>query len=195
VQGLVTLHASNSRTGGFCVIPGSHLLHDQLMEQEGSSDKNFFIVPPSFLSQHTHLPHILPICEPGDMILWDSRTIHCNTPAIEPPDAPVDQPLRIAGYVSMVPTEKASTNTLHIRRRMYEEYIGSNHWPHILPYSSPAEVRAHTTGGGSRRRDLQDAHEDIQRLVCGDGYQVFLLNNNNNNTTGEEGTEEGMAGV
>jgi hypothetical protein len=91
------------------------------------------------------------VCSAGDVILWDSRTIHCNCPALVPPPLAVDEALpvsllRVVGYVCMTPTEsvgralelvntfdmKGADELLETRVRLYERRIGSSHWPHLL---------------------------------------------------------------
>jgi hypothetical protein len=74
-------------------------------------------------------------CQAGDMILWDSRTVHCNTPAtaIEKrhQDEPVDL-LRIVAYISMSPTTFVNGRTLdefrEKRKQMVENNCTLTHW-------------------------------------------------------------------
>jgi hypothetical protein len=107
VQGLVTLTPAHEYTGGFCVMPGTHRQHDEYSRRHPYGDRQGDFLP---------VPHGDPIlrhqgyllrADPGDLILWDSRTIHCNGPALHrPSDAPRDMPvpgpselLRLVGYV------------------------------------------------------------------------------------------------
>jgi hypothetical protein len=82
VQGLVTLRAANRHTGGLCVVPRSHLQHDTVCSYAAVSDGDFVPMPP-------HDPLVaagkLVVCEAGDLVLWDSRTVHCNSPALVDP--------------------------------------------------------------------------------------------------------------
>jgi len=34
----------------------------------------------------------------GDMVIWDSRTLHCSISGFEPPTTPIDRYLRVASY-------------------------------------------------------------------------------------------------
>jgi hypothetical protein len=142
VQGLVTLKDVNAATGGFCCVPGSHLYHDQVLETDLSHNpqRNYIPIPQDFRPTGAELPlrEILVVCQAGDLILWDSRTIHCNTPALTDPVTPPTPPpplqsdalLRMVCYVCMTPTAKASEEILRQRVQLFEHAIGTNHWPH-----------------------------------------------------------------
>ena len=72
----------------------------------------------------------------GDMILWDSRTIHCSTPALDTSHAHIHPPnklLRVASYISMTPYHLASESVISNRVKAYEYDHTTTHWPHIIP--------------------------------------------------------------
>lgn len=135
VQGAVLLTAATEQTGGLCVVPGSHLGHGDLMSYTSTSpDGQDFVHVPS--------PHINPLvrggglvrAEAGDLLLWDSRTVHCNTPALRDPTLvagyPDDAMLRLVVYVCMTPRRLATAEALSLRRRAVLAGVGSTHWPH-----------------------------------------------------------------
>lgn len=129
VQGLISLTDTDGTTGGFCCIPGSHKHHDELIDG-CKHDGNFFKVPAGFsglLDQQ-----VIPKCKAGDMILWDSRTIHCSTPAIVKPTSPADSLLRVASYVCMTPRSLVSEEVIEARVHHYESNRTGTHWPHII---------------------------------------------------------------
>merc|ERR1712129_471939 len=76
------------------------------------------------------MPHRQLQLRGGDFVLWDSRCVHCSTPALEAPTAPTDRLLRAAVYVCMTPREKATEKTLEARRKGYENAMTTSHWPH-----------------------------------------------------------------
>jgi len=83
VQGLVTYYDANAETGGLCLIPGSHLHHPEVCERAPTSkmDVDYVSIPkndPVLTSEQA----ILVCAKAGDLILWDSRTVHCNTCAL-----------------------------------------------------------------------------------------------------------------
>merc|ERR1711937_267831 len=86
----------------------------------------------------------------GDLILWDSRCIHCNTPGIvetqstgghagdidcmnfgsyDDASAQVEL-LRVVGYVCMTPAAWAPNDILVKRKDAFINKVGTNHWPH-----------------------------------------------------------------
>mmetsp|Transcript_5229 Transcript_5229/g.8056 ORF Transcript_5229/g.8056 Transcript_5229/m.8056 type:complete len:351 (-) Transcript_5229:175-1227(-) len=157
VQGLVTLYDATEATGGFCAIPKSHLCHDELVNEAASNDKNFVRVPHDFAALNG--PQHLITCKAGDMILWDSRTIHCNTPAITPPTTPENELLRMVGYVCMTPSSKASKEVIENRIAIYERGLGTTHWPHISTYTANKD--------DPPVRSIDDAPADVRSLVIG----------------------------
>ena len=142
VQGLVQLTPANEYTGGFCVIPGSHKGHEAFSRRHPSAhlQGDFLIVPDGdpLLSQASGF-HLLR-ADPGDLILWDSRTIHCNGPAIHPPEsAPssahvpkADELLRLVGYVCCTPASWCTTQVQQKRAQAAIEKTTSTHWPHAF---------------------------------------------------------------
>jgi hypothetical protein len=157
VQGLVSYLDANEKTGGLCVIVGSHKQHtsiccrNPLAYREGDFLK---------ISQDDPIMSIenekrLVCCSAGDLILWDSRTIHCNTPGIEDVTTvinddkeditnafnddreenknEIDQKqelIRICAYICMSPLSFANPKILNLRRQAFIYNISSSHWPY-----------------------------------------------------------------
>jgi predicted RNA-binding protein with EMAP domain len=74
-------------------------------------------------------------CRAGDFVVWDSRTIHCNSPAIAIEERCKNQPidlLRIVAYVSMSPTSFVNDEKLDEFREKRKEIVENNctttHW-------------------------------------------------------------------
>lgn len=87
-QGLVSLTESNESTGGFAAIPGSHKCHAEIFQRWPLDRENDFFVLPrcdELLSPSATKPQLLPL-HAGDMVLWDSRLLHCNVPGFHPFD-------------------------------------------------------------------------------------------------------------
>jgi hypothetical protein len=82
-------------------------------------------------------------CQSGDLVLWDSRLVHCNSPSIVPeerdPNQPVDL-LRIVAYVSMSPTTFIRGQTVDQFRKKRKLYAQNNctlsHWSTELSEAS-----------------------------------------------------------
>jgi hypothetical protein len=158
VQGLVSYKDANAQTGGFCVIPGSQKYHDELVDLASMGDANFVKVPGSFHALKEK--QILPKVKAGDLILWDSRCIHANTPSlIKPIDQLEDDLLRIVAYVCMMPSNLASEDVIRNRINIFESGKGSTHWPHVIPYTCRAPE--------TKTFELQNIDMEQKKLICG----------------------------
>merc|ERR1712228_404390 len=69
IQGIVSLYDQDKSTGSTVVVPGSHLWSIQLIPENKISAKK----------------KILICCKAGDLVMFNSRTIHCNSPSIISP--------------------------------------------------------------------------------------------------------------
>eukprot|EP00927_Polykrikos_kofoidii_P051615 TRINITY_DN45408_c0_g1_i1.p1 TRINITY_DN45408_c0_g1~~TRINITY_DN45408_c0_g1_i1.p1 ORF type:complete len:359 (-),score=40.68 TRINITY_DN45408_c0_g1_i1:534-1544(-) len=155
VQGLVSLFDQNARTGGLVVIPASHLHHNEVVEL-AEDDADFININES--SPLLRGQPRLVCCKAGDLVLWDSRTIHCNTPAVEVPTCPCDQLLRAVVYVCMTPKAWATPEALRRRREGYEIRMTTTHWPH---------TGALGVGWGKPcRLDFDKAEDERKALIC-----------------------------
>ena len=76
-------------------------------------------------------PPIMAHMEAGDMMLWDSRTVHCSSPGIEPaaasdPSAPAL--IRAASLVCMMPRSKATADVIAKRRAAVDAVVSTTNW-------------------------------------------------------------------
>lgn len=127
VQGMVSLLDQGPATGGLVVIPGSQHRHEDVLTF-AKTDVDF-VEPPDECAV-LQSPRRLVSCRAGDMILWDSRCLHCNMPAVRMPDRPRNELLRAVVYVCMTPRSWADPKDLEKRRKGYEMNLTSSHWPH-----------------------------------------------------------------
>eukprot|EP00298_Acanthocystis_sp_HF-20_P015099 c21026_g1_i2.p1 GENE.c21026_g1_i2~~c21026_g1_i2.p1 ORF type:complete len:340 (-),score=155.69 c21026_g1_i2:115-1134(-) len=144
VQGLVTLYDATCNTGGLIVIPKSHLQFEEICARHGCTptSRDFVLIKEDdeILKE---LTPIFPLAKAGDLILWDSRCIHCNSPGIEPKKTvgilpemlsrfflPAENDIiRLVSYVCMVPRSKANEEVLEKRKTAFEKRITTTHWP------------------------------------------------------------------
>ena len=128
VQGLVALSPQSAASGGLCVVPGSHKWHGSLCEDQIDPTTDYVTVQPYWEGFAALPARRRVVCEAGDLILWDSRTVHCNAPATRP-ECPDGALLRAACYVCQVPRAKASAAVLQARREGYRAGATTSHWP------------------------------------------------------------------
>ncbi|CAF0806442.1 unnamed protein product [Adineta ricciae] len=143
IQGFVSLTDQNETTGGLILFPGTHLRFNELVDVV-RREKDFIPIP----SDHPVLNRGRAIgkfihCRAGDLVVWDSRVIHCNSPAFVDREQLSDQPnelIRIVAYVSMGPTTFVRDYTLgqfqKQRKLMVQNNCTLTHWTFELTKES-----------------------------------------------------------
>lgn len=132
-QGLVDVLGTDAAGGGgFAVVPRSHTLFGSwrmdcpgIVDSFGGDD---YFEPPR---DHPCLRSaIVPRTRPGDLVLWDSRTVHCSHPGPEPPDDDGEPRLsRLVCYACFTPAMRADGSCFERRRRSVREGITTTHVP------------------------------------------------------------------
>lgn len=131
VQGIINLSTSGPEDGGLVVYPKSHLYNDEFFDTQ--TDKSTWTPLDRYMFNAEQLawfaakgirPH--KVCaEIGDLILWDSRTVHYGS---EP--SPASSTIRTAIYAAYTPAKLASAETLKVKAEIFKEFGGTTHWPH-----------------------------------------------------------------
>lgn len=132
VQGLVNLLPTSPATGGNVVVPGSHRLFEHIpaqykerLDRIHSSVDHF-----RFPNDDPNLAHTQPIMchmEAGDLMLWDSRTIHCSAPSLQTPTAGAEL-LRAASLICMMPRSKSNAKVIEKRKHAVETRTSTTNW-------------------------------------------------------------------
>jgi len=141
VQGFLNFYPAGPTDGGLCVIAKSHTIFNKIFEDRPhlarrgdwtplESDRTLW----NTISKNESLKSIKLCCQPGDFVLWDSRTIHSGYPAIEPRALPekssVKLPLRrLVAYVCMTPKSRMSATLAERRKQAYFLGWTTSHWP------------------------------------------------------------------
>eukprot|EP01051_Picozoa_sp_SAG22_P017320 SAG22_NODE_2643_length_2341_cov_6.214541_1_plen_389_part_00 len=160
VQGVLTYTDATAATGGLVVLPRTHHEHDAMCARHPTAYGDYLqLKPTDELLSGTRQAQLV-TAPAGSLLLWDSRLVHCNTPALVTPPAdgrgaatPLEL-LRVASYVCMVPRGFATAETLRNRVDAWEAREGTNHWPQYV-----APTRA------EKSRSIADAPAEVQRLV------------------------------
>merc|ERR1712093_265727 len=93
----------------------------------------------------------------GDLILWDSRTVHANSPAMVNAEHCPDSLLRMVCYTCMTPRAWASDQCIRERQSAFERKVGGTHWPH--------EFKPRDSLQGEIMRSFAEEPETIKHLV------------------------------
>ena len=132
VQGLVNLLPTSEKIGGNVVIPRSHKFFENIPNEYEERlsrlplDVDHFRFPnddPKLTSETAVMCHM----EPGDMLLWDSRTIHCSNSGSEL-EKDTNSLIRAAALICMMPKHLTSEDVLEKRREAVEKLISTTNW-------------------------------------------------------------------
>lgn len=134
VQGMLPLLDVTAATGGLEVVPRSHT--DEAREVLKRHYKWAGDWCP--LSSGCPLPArpVLLLAEAGDLILWDSRTVHGGKVGTGAASGGETQLARLSVAVAMTPRERASDKVLDLRRAGFASGESFNHCPHEAGTSS-----------------------------------------------------------
>ncbi|CAF0961634.1 unnamed protein product [Rotaria sordida] len=135
IQAFISLTDNNEITGGLIVFSHTHLRFNELNNLARRS-KDFVAIP----SMHSILDRGNAIgkfihCQSGDLVVWDSRLVHCNSCAFISDESLKNQSidfLRIVAYVSMSPATFVYNQTLDQFRKKRKLLAQNNctltHW-------------------------------------------------------------------
>jgi len=139
VQGLVNFYDSGEDDGGLVVVPDSiKIFKDIFKARDFKTERDYVTVHKNddqgiWKNEAANLQPIKIVANAGDMLLWDSRTIHCNSPANTERQVPADgtilSPRRLVAYVCMTPMKRLTENVKENRRTAYLQGATTNHWP------------------------------------------------------------------
>ncbi|MDA7727004.1 phytanoyl-CoA dioxygenase family protein [Pseudomonadales bacterium] len=138
VQGLVNLLPTTPNTGGNVVIPGSHMMHDQISELY---TERLARIPAQI--DHFRFPNNDPLLadsnpitchmEAGDLLLWDSRTIHCSSPPTNTDAVAPDKNalIRAISLICMMPRSKSNEDVILRRKAAVSKLTSTTNWSDV----------------------------------------------------------------
>jgi len=155
VQGFLNFYPSGIHDGGLVVIPRSHTIFNQIFKSRPQlKNRGDFISlhNDKILWKHeipkANLGAIKVCAEPGDFVLWDSRTIHCNSPALTtreiPKDGTILDPRRLVAYVCMTPKARLSPEKFGPRLQCYLYGHTTSHWPEDVSVATVRKNKSRT---------------------------------------------------
>lgn len=135
VQGLVNLIETSPEVGGNILIPGSHLLHDSIADRYPErlgrihpSIDHFRYPSDDPLLAGT--PPIMAHLDAGDLLLWDSRTIHCSSPGTKP-DVGGPSLQRAVSLICMMPKARSNAEVIERRRAAVAKRTSTTNWSDV----------------------------------------------------------------
>lgn len=137
VQGLLNYAPNGLNDGGLMLMRGSAKLFNEFFAQKRESADHEDAPPPElefmdlFLFSEKDVKwfedrgcELVKVnMEPGDFVLWDSRTMHYAK-------LPEGEQIRHVQYICMTPRQFADDEALEAKKFCFENYIGTTHWPH-----------------------------------------------------------------
>ncbi|ORY91652.1 hypothetical protein BCR35DRAFT_328243 [Leucosporidium creatinivorum] len=138
--GIVNLNENGPEDGGLMVLKGSAALFKEFFDIEGRSEiRTWGPVDWYGFTEEQQQWFYSRGCEwvkvcakPGDLILWDSRTLHYNRP-------PSGERDRVCTYVCMAPSHLASEEDRALRIEAFNYHRGTTHVPFANVFSRPHE--------------------------------------------------------
>jgi ectoine hydroxylase-related dioxygenase (phytanoyl-CoA dioxygenase family) len=149
IQGLLNFFPSGTYDGGFVVTPKSHLMIEEAFARIpdlcSKKARDYFRTPADLIfwtearnaikRNETNRYDLLPVklvLDAGDLVLWDSRTIHCSHPATRDDPSSANRLKRLAAYICMTPAASAKNLEELAKYRVlaFQKGITTTHWPH-----------------------------------------------------------------
>lgn len=153
VQGQVALIDSNQRDGGFVLIPKSQKVFGNIFQRlpdlgQGQIDFIRFNPKDSDSPWYHEFKNenLFPIklCVPaGSLILWDSRTAHCNCAAQPIVNEDPNKLRRITAFISFAPRSQLIKADVERRKECFNTGGTSTHWIQAITHPHERSTRPH----------------------------------------------------
>eukprot|EP01084_Bolivina_argentea_P106624 190753_1 len=138
LQGVLTLQTQSVYSGGTVVIPRSHSVFKEATESIETNFKKLALN--HWILNNDKYCQLLVQMEAGDLLIWDGRTIHCNTYSLlqdtdeKTCDVWNNEFVRMVSYITMSPKSKIShlneLEYMKYRLKAYRDKTTTGHWPH-----------------------------------------------------------------
>lgn len=142
MQGLVNFFPNGPNDGGLIVCKGAHTLSEQFHKEMAWETPIPAWNPEWYGFTDLGMKWLadkgcewVKVCaEPGDLLIWDSRTPHYNL-------SPAEQTPRFAIYTCYMPVKDATQEELIRKKDAYEKWLGTTHWPNCQVVGSNVAKR------------------------------------------------------
>ncbi|KAI3115044.1 transcriptional regulator family: Fungal Specific TF [Penicillium roqueforti] len=131
IQGIINLSHAGPEDGSLMVFPRSNTVTEEFFDTETDpstweqKDLRLFSAEEiQWFESHGMKPSKV-LAEPGDLIVWDSRTVHWGgEPTVN------SNTIRTVIYASYAPFELATEESLKRKKEAFASYRATTHWPH-----------------------------------------------------------------
>ncbi|KAJ5464414.1 uncharacterized protein N7458_000100 [Penicillium daleae] len=149
MQGLVNLLPNGPEDGGLIVCKGGHLVSEEFHRDMADEERIPAWTPEWYGFTDRGMKWLEDrgckwekVCaEPGDLLLWDSRTPHYNL-------SPKNNQPRFAIYTCYMPVANATQDDLIRKKDAFDRRVGTTHWPNAM----------HTGSNVAQRDGKEDPH-------------------------------------
>ena len=131
MQGIINLSHAGEEDGSLVVVPGSHACVEEFFdtmtkpEDWEYRDNRYFSEEDMDWFRKRGLSPKKVLAEPGDLIVWDSRTIHWGGEPTEKSDV-----VRTVIYAAYAPASMASPEAIAAKQQVFNINGATTHWPH-----------------------------------------------------------------
>jgi ectoine hydroxylase-related dioxygenase (phytanoyl-CoA dioxygenase family) len=167
IQGIVNLSKVGPEDGSLMVLPRSNTFNEEFFATQTDQvdwpkiDWRRFSEDEMKWFASKGLKPVKVEAEPGDLILWDSRTVHWGG---EP--TPASDVIRTVIYVSMSPASFATKEALAEKARVFNVHGATTHWAHDNIFLRPLKALLPDGTEDPRNRDAPlEMAEQSDRLL------------------------------
>lgn len=175
VQGIINLSHAGPEDGSLIVLPRSNTVMEEFLDTETDpatwATKDFRLISEEEMNwfESRGITPMKVLAEPGDLILWDSRTVHWGGE----PTAHSDT-IRTVIYASYSPAKLATEEVLRRKKEALESFRATTHWAHdnIILRDQMVHLEDGSVDPRNRSQPLEEP-EYTERLLQLAGVQPY----------------------
>ncbi|KAL1890763.1 hypothetical protein Sste5346_008088 [Sporothrix stenoceras] len=157
-QGIINFSNAGPKDGGLVLLQGSSELFERFFQEHPPAPKaagapgqfDWYGFKEEdvqwFISQGCSVVKV--DAEPGDLIIWDSRTVHYAR-------LPESETVRTILYATYTPASLASPEDVALKADIFHRYEATTHWPHCNIFGQGKAMRHGEVCSGERDEPLE----------------------------------------
>lgn len=157
-QGIINLSEAGPMDGGLQLLQGSSELFERFFienpprpkakDAPGQFDWYGFTLEEVEWFKNNGCKLIKVEAEPGDVIIWDSRTVHYAS-------LPKSETIRTIIYATYTPANLATPEDVALKADIFRRWEGTTHWPHCNIFAQGKAMRGDKVCPGERDEPLE----------------------------------------